>query len=98
MQTHNCFADRISINQSGEVLPCIMARDSSHGNILKDDLSTILDSSSYKTYSSLSKDKIEGCKDCEFKYGCFDCRPDAQSGSDNLLRKPDCGYSPYEAV
>jgi radical SAM protein with 4Fe4S-binding SPASM domain len=98
MQVHNCFADRLSINQAGEVLPCIMARNVSYGNILTSSLKEILESSNYEKYSSLTKDNIEGCSDCEFKYGCFDCRPDAQAGSHNLLKKPDCGYSPYDEL
>lgn len=95
MQVHNCFADRLSINQAGEVMPCIMARDVSYGNILFSSLEDILSSSNYEKYSLLNKDKIEGCSDCEFKYGCFDCRPDAQGGDKDIYKKPDCGYSPY---
>lgn len=91
---HNCFSDRISINQAGEVLPCIMTRNVSYGNIYNSDLEEILSSDYFKKYSLLSKNKIDGCKECEFRYGCFDCRPDAQSGGDNLYRKPDCGYTP----
>ena len=98
MQVHNCFADRFSINQAGEVLPCIMTRNASYGNILTSSVKEIISSSNYRKYSSLSKDKIEGCKDCEFKYGCFDCRPDAQNGSANIARKPDCGYFPYDEL
>ena len=33
-----------------------------------------------------SKDKVDGCKDCEFRYACHDCRPD--SISDNIYAKP----------
>ncbi|MDG1643052.1 radical SAM protein [Klebsiella huaxiensis] len=98
IQVHNCYADRFSINQAGEVLPCIMTRNISYGNIINSNLEDVIKSANYKKYSTLSKDKIDGCKDCEFKYGCFDCRPDAQNGSGNILRKPDCGYSPYDEL
>lgn len=98
MQVHNCFADTISINQAGDVIPCIMARKEKYGNLHKQELVEIFNSNVYKKYASLSKDRIEGCKDCEFRFGCFDCRPDAMNGSNELLKKPDCGYSPYDEL
>ncbi len=43
----------------------------------------------------LTKDKIETCQDCEYRYACFDCRAKAES----LTSKPaDCWYNPYESL
>lgn len=91
---HNCFHDHIAVMPDGTVSPCIMTRDVSYGNILKSGLSGILRSNSYDTMAALSKDNIPGCRDCEFRYACFDCRPDAMKGTNDLLRKPQCGYDP----
>lgn len=91
---HNCYHDHIAIMPGGNVSPCIMTREVSYGNVAKTQIAEILKSSAYKSMSNLSKDNIPGCRECEFRYACFDCRPDAMQGSDNYLRKPDCGYDP----
>jgi hypothetical protein len=45
----------------------------------------------------LNKDKIDVCCGCEFRYLCFDCRPDASGLSANMLSKPwNCTYLPAE--
>ena len=42
---------------------------------------------------NLSKDFINECKECEFRYTCFDCRPDSLNNNINI--KPwYCTYSP----
>jgi hypothetical protein len=44
----------------------------------------------------LSMDRIEVCKDCEYRYVCEDCRPWAYGLTDNLCAKsPRCTYNPY---
>ena len=43
----------------------------------------------------MNKDKIEECKECEFRYCCFDCRPD--SNGKEINEKPwYCTYYPKE--
>lgn len=91
---HNCFSNHISISSNGDVMGCIMMRKPEYGNLLSDSLDKILSSKNYIQLSKLTKDKIEGCSECEFRYGCFDCRAGAMSDSNNLFKKPDCGYDP----
>lgn len=95
---HNCFHDHIAVKPDGNVSPCIMTREVSYGNILKQGLNGILESTKYSEMAMLSKDHIPGCRDCEFRYACFDCRPDAMEGTDDYLRKPKCGYDPRLAI
>ncbi len=95
---HNCFSTKICVTADGSVLPCIMARDLVLGNVLKNSLKDILQNKKAKEIRGLSKDKIEVCKDCEYRYCCFDCRPKAQASSidNNLYAKPaECLYNPY---
>lgn len=68
-----CYGQKIGITCDGEVLPCIMSRTLNLGNILEKKLYEILDEEYYKI-RNLSKDNITKCKDCSFKYGCFECR------------------------
>jgi len=91
---HNCFGDKVCITDSGEVLPCIMARNIILGNVLTNSLKDILIKS--KEIRELTKDKIEKCKDCEFRYCCFDCRIKAMWPNKKLISAPtECNYNPY---
>lgn len=95
---HNCFSKELCITSSGKIYPCIMERDSSYGNVLESPLSNILLNEKAKKIRGLSKDHIEICCDCEYRYCCFDCRPKAKGASveSNILAKPsECLYNPY---
>ncbi|HNS44427.1 MAG TPA: radical SAM protein [Alphaproteobacteria bacterium] len=88
---HNCFSTRLYIDSNMDVYPCVMERQFKHGNLLDNNLSDILKTEIF----DLTKDKIESCKVCEFRYACMDCRPDRFSG--NLYAKPwYCAYVPEE--
>ena len=79
---NRCFASKLYISADLEVYPCVMERRFSHGN-LKDD---ILKNLIKKDIQKFNKDKVEGCRECEFRYACYDCRPD--SLSENIYAKP----------
>jgi len=89
-QGHNCFGRRLYISTNLNVYPCVMERRVSHGSLRNNTLKNILKSSIFE----MTKDNIEVCSDCEFRYCCHDCRPD--SLSDNIFAKPwYCTYNPY---
>lgn len=95
---HNCFSKEICITASGDVFPCIMERSVSFGNVFNHSLNQILESQIAKRIRNLVKDNIEVCRDCEYRYCCFDCRPKAKgaSSNDNFYAKPtECLYNPY---
>lgn len=98
---HNCFFNKICVTASGEVIPCIMERSVILGNAFKNNFEEIIGLEKSKRVRRLSKDFIEICKDCEYRYGCFDCRPKAKKSlfdKENLYTKPDdCTYNPYTA-
>ena len=59
-------------------------------------ITDIVNSEEFNFISTLSKDKIEICKDCEFRYACKDCRPLGKSLDGNLWGKyAYCTYNPY---
>lgn len=74
MKYHNCFYQSIAITADGEIIPCIMTRNISYGNVQNKTIAEILNSDKYYEFSHLTKDKIEPCSQCAYKYGCFDCR------------------------
>jgi radical SAM protein with 4Fe4S-binding SPASM domain len=91
---HNCFADVLAVKPDGTITPCIMQREHDLGNLVEQPLDELWANAEYQRFRTLSKDSIDGCRECEFRYACFDCRPAAIGDSGNLLAKPDCGYDP----
>lgn len=95
---HKCLAGKLAITATGDVIPCIFARNQLCGNIINDTLATIIHNSNLHQCWHTTKDCIHKCKDCEYRYACSDCRPLAQ-GSDptkDWLASPlDCSYDPH---
>ena len=85
---HNCFRDRIYVSANMDVYPCVMERRLKHCTICADQEIKLDDA-----IRGLNKDNITTCAQCEYRYACFDCRPNSLSGS--LLEKPwYCTYDP----
>ena len=61
----------IYVNEKGDVYPCRMTYDAQYylGNLLRENLETIL-SRVKKITNDLHVDKLEGCKECDFRYLC----------------------------
>ena len=93
---HNCFSDHLSVRPDGSLNPCIMMREDRIGNILTDDLATVAAGMSH--FASLGKANIQGCAECEFRFACFDCRPDAMTSQKDHFAKPKCGYDPNREI
>lgn len=97
---HNsCLHKKIGIDIDGNIKNCPLMPES-FGNIYHSSLEEVLVQSNFKKYWNLTKDKIEVCKDCEFRYICTDCRAYTErthSSKEGLdISKPlKCGYNPY---
>lgn len=95
---HNCFSKEACVTASGEAFACIMERTAPLGNVLDVPLGHILGNETSREFRTLSKDRVEVCRDCEYRYCCFDCRPRAQgmTSDGNRYAKPaECHYDPY---
>ena len=85
---HNCYKDRIYISANLEVFPCVMERRIKHCTLGQSKHIILNDN-----IRNMTKDKIDDCKKCEYRYCCFDCRPNSLSGK--LYEKPwYCTYDP----
>jgi len=71
----------------------------SFGNITETTLEKAINNLNFKKYWNITKDQIEICKDCEFRYICTDYRAYTERThfeKDIDLSKPlKCGYDPY---
>ncbi|WHF51919.1 grasp-with-spasm system SPASM domain peptide maturase [Chryseobacterium gotjawalense] len=97
---HNsCLHKKIGIDIEGNIKNC-PAMPQSFGNIKDTTLEEALKHKDFKKYWNLTKDNIEVCKDCEFRYICTDCRAYTERTHENKegldTSKPlKCGYDPY---
>jgi radical SAM protein with 4Fe4S-binding SPASM domain len=98
---HSCLMGRIGITEFGDVLPCIFTRNHVMGNVLASrGLAPILRAPALRQVWSATKDQVMVCRDCEYRYVCFDCRPlseSAAAGKADYLHAPypRCTYNPY---
>lgn len=89
---HNCFSNRIYVSSDLNVYPCVMERRISHGNIKENNLLKF-----NINILNFNKDHIDDCRCCEYRYACFDCRPN--SLETNIASKPwYCTYNVNDGV
>jgi len=98
---NSCLNNKISIDKDGFIKNCLSMKQT-FGNINDNiRLESIIEHSEFKKYWHLTKDNIEICKNCEFRYICTDCRAyteQSKFSNDKLdVSKPlKCGYDPYK--
>lgn len=87
---HQCFSIKIYIEYNLDIRPCVMEHRRKHKNLRGKAISDILN----QEIVYFNKDKVEECRDCEFRYNCHDCRADSING--NFYAKPYvCTYDVY---
>lgn len=92
---HNsCLNRKISIDTEGNIKNC-PSMSQSFGNIRDTTLQQALEHPDFKKYWNVTKDQIEVCKDCEFRYICTDCRAYIENPQDMYSKPLKCGYNPY---
>lgn len=93
LKFNSCLHKKISVDTNGDIKNC-PSMTKSYGNVQHTTLGAALEKKGFQEVWTMSKDKVNVCKYCEFRYMCTDCRaylPD-QYG------KPDkCNYDPFTA-
>lgn len=92
MQAHNCFRSRIYVSYDLTVYPCVMERRFNYGNIKKSDINKLLEGG--LNYICFIKDKVKICQNCEYRYACFDCRPNSITAKQYDSKPWYCPYDP----
>lgn len=97
---NNCLTGKVTVTDTGDVLPCIFSRGKVVGNIFKEgSLEKVLEGQ-IKQIWEITKDDVLVCQDCEYRYVCFDCRPISEGaaqgkGDYKTAPYPRCTYNPY---
>ncbi|MDR2906869.1 MAG: grasp-with-spasm system SPASM domain peptide maturase [Bacteroidales bacterium] len=96
-QKHNPFFNRKLYIDKGGFVKNALEHQSSFGHVLYDDIDKIIKSKKFQKYWTVSKDKIQVCKDCEFRYMCMDSRIPQKVANNQWLVLGECTYNPYIA-
>lgn len=93
---NNCLNKKISVDAAGYIVNC-PSLDQRFGHVDETRLEDALHTNGFTALWQVSKDQVEVCRDCEFRYVCSDCR--AFVLGDAATGKPaKCNYNPYTAA
>lgn len=81
-ERNSCWFGKLAVTAAGEILPCIRARSQPLGKITETSIQEILQKKTVKKWWTLTRDKLDACRECEFRYACVDCRPVECSGGE----------------
>jgi SPASM domain peptide maturase of grasp-with-spasm system len=94
-QAHNtCLNRKLCIDAEGNIKNC-PAMSRSFGNIKDTTLQEVIEKEEFQDLWFINKDKIDVCKDCEFRYMCMDCRCFIKDLKNIYSQPAKCGYNPY---
>jgi SPASM domain peptide maturase of grasp-with-spasm system len=97
MSFNSCLNKKISIDTSGQIKNC-PSMSISFGDIQNTDLRSVIEIEEFKKPWDVTKDQIDICKDCEFRYICTDCRAYVKNENDPFSKPLKCNYNPYLAI
>ncbi len=97
IKNNSCLNKKISIDSDGNIKNCPSMTES-FGNIKTTRLESVVKNEKFRKYWSISKDKIDVCKTCEFRYICTDCRAYIEQPNDLYSKPLKCGYDPKTNV
>jgi radical SAM protein with 4Fe4S-binding SPASM domain len=104
---HPCLYGSLCVHHDGEVYPCVMDRTRRLGNVKNSSLAEIAGGKAAVAVWRQSMDRVDSCRDCEFRFACCDCRPEAagihallssREHPDFSVKNPCCLYNPYTGV
>lgn len=87
---NSCFKGQCTIKENGDVLICPMLRSVVVGNVKKNGIAEIINTKKYREYENITKNSIEKCKDCSYRFNCSDCRAIEMSATNNLYGLEYC--------
>ncbi len=67
-------------------------------NLKEKSIKNIIDDYLISNFWKISKDYIENCKDCEYRYVCRDCRPVCMKEDNIFAKGNNCSYNPYKGI
>lgn len=91
---NTCLNRKVCIDKNGDVKNCPLM-NKSFGNIMDFSFRQIVELPMFKEFWNLTKDDIDVCKDCEYRYMCMDCRHFIKDKNNIHSQPSKCTYNPY---
>lgn len=94
-QYNSCWGTVIAITSDGKIRPCIHSQIEV-GNIENEigDIDRLLEK--MQPYWKFNKNKVDRCRNCEFRHVCYDCREIAMRKNGEIAGpNPLCNYNPH---
>ena len=93
---NSCLNRKLSVDAAGEIRNC-PSMPRSFGNAARVPLAAAVADPAFREPWGITKDRVESCRDCEFRYICTDCRAHLRDPGDRLSKPAKCSYDPYHA-
>ncbi|MEK7527833.1 MAG: radical SAM protein [Patescibacteria group bacterium] len=88
-----CWGGKVAVRADLAITPCIMDK-----TLLAESgvpMAECLESEKLESFWGITKDKINGCNGCEYRYACGDCRVVAKAETGSYYGKTSrCSYNP----
>jgi len=94
---NSCLNRKISVDEHGEIRNC-PSMPRAYGDAAVVPLAEALEADGFRDAWSVTKDQVETCRDCEFRYVCTDCRAWVRDPADPRSKPARCTYDPYTAT
>ncbi len=92
---HNsCLNKKLSVDIDGNIKNC-PSMLKSFGNLKTHSIEEVVKSNDFQKVWGINKEKIDTCKDCEYRHVCTDCRAYVENPDDQFSKPLKCGYNPY---
>jgi SPASM domain peptide maturase of grasp-with-spasm system len=93
---NSCLNKKVSIAANGDIMACPSMKNA-YGNVRSARLAEVIQQSKIQDLWRVTKDQVQVCKDCEFRYVCTDCRAHTVDGG-RYSKPSSCRYNPYTAA
>lgn len=95
---NNCLHKKMTIDESGNIKNC-PSSTTQFGNIYTQEFEKedILNNKKFTKHWNITKDMVEDCQVCEFRYMCVDCRV-FTTDNEKLTKPINCNYDPYSST
>jgi SPASM domain peptide maturase of grasp-with-spasm system len=87
---------KVSIDYNGDIKNYIN-HNKTYGNVKQDNLCYIIEQYEFQEKWHINNDKIEICKDCQYRYMCLS-NSDIISQNERYYKKTQCDFNPYTNI
>jgi len=94
---NNCLYKKIGVDVKGAIKNC-PSSSKTYGLAGETPLQAVLTNPDFAIPGTIKKDDIEGCRQCEFRYVCTDCRVYVEEAGNAYSKPAKCNYDPVTAT